>query len=74
MGELGTVVALPRALVQELAAEAFHIAGVGVADIQDEDIPGGEVLMDGGKRLLLDFARGEMRKGAEGYKSQAEFL
>jgi len=62
VGEYGAIVAPPGSLVQELTAEVLHVTGVGVADINDERTAIGEMFTDGDERLLLGFARGEMRK------------
>jgi hypothetical protein len=74
VSEYGAIFAPPGSLVQELTAEVLHVTGVGVADINDERAASGEMFTDRDERLLLGFARGEMRKRPESHKRKTEFL
>src|SRR5436309_4163949 len=60
VGEEGTIVASPCALVQELAAQVLHVAGIAIADIDDECPAGVEMRTHCRKGLLLYPARSEM--------------
>ncbi len=74
MGQQRSIVAVPRALVQNVAAEIFHIACIGVVDIDDEGAAWTQVRAHGSERELLRFARGDVAEGAQRDKGKAELL
>src|SRR5579859_833828 len=68
------VISTPRALVQHLPAQIFHIASVRVTDIDDEESARAQMGAHGCQSLLLGLARGDMGEGTQSDKSHTELL
>src|SRR5690242_7993861 len=62
MCQQGAIFLLPGSLVEYLAAQALHVAHIGVADIENEEAASSQMRADSGKRLLLLPPRTEMRE------------